>query len=121
MIEAEIDKWVPPQCPLGNPQRVAQCLAFREREPGRLQLRVAVMPGSEGICDAIVDETAHAVYVRVILCYHENKPSRDEDSLNCPVHVYLEQPLNGRTVIDVDTEQALPLFVPSWARSSTPP
>ena len=36
------------------------------------------------------------------------------NSVNCPVHVYLDRPLEGRQVVDVETGAALPLFVPSW-------
>ena len=64
---AWLDKWAP-KCPIGNPQRAFACLAYREREPGRLQLRVAVLPGTEGVCDVIVHEDEDTVYVRVILC-----------------------------------------------------
>jgi hypothetical protein len=109
-----LDKWMP-KCPIGNPQRLCTCLGFREREPGRLQLRMALLPGTEGVCDTIVDEREDAVYVRVIVCYEESDDDEQKDEyLNCPVHVYLEKPLNGRAVIDVDTDRALPLFVPNW-------
>jgi hypothetical protein len=102
------------------------CLGFREREPGRLQLRVPLRIG-EGVCEVVVEEDEHTVFVRVIVCYDENDLDDDREYVNCPTHVYLEQPLNGRTVTDVETEQPLPLFVPSWeakantraARSST--
>jgi hypothetical protein len=61
------------------------------------------------------EEDDDAVYVRVILCWDEDdEDERGVEHVNCPVHVYLEKPLNGRTVIDVDRETALPLFVPDW-------
>ena len=110
---AWLDKWAP-KCPIGNPQRACACLAYREREPGRLQLRVAVLPGTEGVCDVIVHEDEDTVYVWVILCYEETDQDDEErECWDCPVHAYLDQPLNGRTVIDVQTDQALPLFLPS--------
>jgi hypothetical protein len=112
---AWLDKWAP-HCPMRNPQRLCKCLAYREREPGRLQLRVSRLPSTEGICAAIVDEDEDNVYVRVILCY-EGPPGKDDEYVNCPVHVYLEKPLNGRTVIEIDTDRVLPLFVASWERS----
>jgi hypothetical protein len=111
------EKWAP-KCPIGNPQRVGRCLAYREREPGRLQLRVLLLSSTEGICEAIVDEDEDSVKVRVILCYEEGNDA-DPEYIDCPVHVYLEKPLNGRDVIDVDNERALPLYVPSWEVPST--
>jgi hypothetical protein len=111
---AWLDKWAP-KCPIGNPQRVRECQAYREREPGRLQLRVAVLPATEGVCDVIVEEDEDTVRVRVLLCYEDHDDREEErEYWNCPVHAYLESPLNGRTVIDVQTDRALPLFVPSW-------
>ncbi len=101
------------RCPIGLPQRRVACLAYREREPGRLQLRVVVSP-DEGICDAAVEECDDRVYVRVVMCFDENDASETDTLLDCPVHVYLEQPLGDRTVIDALTGEVLPLFVPTW-------
>ena len=69
-IEDHRDRCPPPRCPIGLPQRPCKCIGYREREPGRLQLRI-VMSCDEGICDAIAEETDDRVYVRVILCYDE--------------------------------------------------
>jgi len=109
-----LEKWAP-ECPIGLPQRVAVCLGQREREPGRLQLRVA-MCGGEGICETIVEEAEDTVRVRVLLCYDEERVAEygKREYVNCPVHVYLESPLAGRTVIDVQTDEPVPLFVPDW-------
>ncbi len=108
---AWLETWAP-RCPIGNPQRVAQLVAYREREPGRLQLR-AVIHSTEGVCDVIADEDKETVHVRVLLCY-ELDGHEDGEYLDCPVHVYLEEPLNGRTVIDVDRERELPLYEARW-------
>lgn len=118
------DQWSP-KCPIGNRQRVCACVGYREREPGRLQLRMIVHPLSEGVCEAIVVENDHEILVRVLVCYEEadedNEDNEDNDDyMNCPVHVYLEKPLNGRPVIDVDSGEALPLFVPSFGRAPMP-
>jgi hypothetical protein len=111
-----LDKWAP-SCPIGNPQRVGQLLAYREREPGRLQLRVSMRPGSDGICEAIVEETEETVRVRVLLCFEDRDEYWDDrgcEYWDCPTHAYLDKPLGGRTVIDVDDEKPLPLYSPQW-------
>ena len=110
-----LDRWTSP-CPDGHPQRVAACLGYREREPGRLQLRVALGGCDNGVCDVIVEEDEDAVRVRLLVCYDEDRleDGEDREYTNCPVHVYLDKPLAGRTVIDVETDEPVPLFVPSW-------
>jgi hypothetical protein len=113
-----LEKWAP-ACPIGNPQRLCTLVGYREREPRRLQLRALVRPSIDGICEAIVEEDEHTVHVRVLACSEESDEDDDNREFwNCPVHVHLEKPLNGRKVIDVDSEQALPLFVPTWERDS---
>lgn len=103
------ETWAP-NCPIGNPQRVATLVGYREREPGRLQLRAVLRGNTEGVCDAIVEEDESTVRVRVLLCWEDGAEHfKDRDYVDCPVHVYLEKPLNGRTVIEVDEEQPLPL------------
>jgi hypothetical protein len=108
------ETWAP-RCPIGNPRRPAKLVGHREREPGRLQLRAILRARTEGICHAIVEEDEHEVRVRVLLCWEDSDAHwADRDYMDCPVHVYLETPLNGRTVIAVDDEAPLPLFVPDW-------
>lgn len=110
-----IEKWTSP-CPDGHPQRVAVCLGYREREPGRLQLRVALCAVDNGVCNVIVEEGEDAVRVRMLVCWDEDswEPPEDREYVNCPVHVYLDKPLGERTVIDVKTDKPVQLFVPSW-------
>jgi hypothetical protein len=79
-----------PDSPSATPGRVPGL--HREREPGRPQLRVVVSPDEE-ICDALVEECDDRVYVRVVMCYDERKACTDDSFVNCPVHVYLKQPL----------------------------
>lgn len=109
-----VERWTSP-CPDRRPQRVANCLGHREREPGRLQLRVALTRG-EGVCDVIVEEDQDTVRVRLLVCYDEDclESWADREYTDCPVHVYLDQPLGDRTVIDVQTDEPVPLFVPNW-------
>lgn len=71
--------------------------------------------GTEGDCDVIVEEDEETVRVRVVLCWPDSEDHwNDRDYMDCPVHVYLEKPLDGRKVIWVDDEVELPLFVPDW-------
>jgi hypothetical protein len=110
---AWLEKWAP-TCPIGNPQRVRTCVGYREREPGRLQLRVP-LTSSEGVCEVIVEEHEEKILVRVLVCFEEDEDFEPRpEYVNCPVHVYLDQPLSDRAVIDHESEAALPLFVPQW-------
>ena len=116
---AWLDTWAP-RCPIGNLQRAAHLVGYREREPGRLQLR-AVIRVDEGLCEVIAEEDEESVRVRVLLCYEDtDDPILAREALNWPIHVYLEQPLNGRTVISVDTDEPLPLYVSRWDAQSDP-
>ena len=82
-----------PRCPIGNPQRPAMLVGYREREPGRLQLRAVMRGSTEGVCDAIVEEDENGVRVRVLLCWESGDAHwQDRDYVNCPVHVYLDTP-----------------------------
>jgi hypothetical protein len=54
------------------------------------------------------------VYVRVILCYDEATQGPNVDYTDCPTHVYLEQPLGERAVIDAFTGGQVPPFAPDW-------
>jgi hypothetical protein len=111
---AWLDRWAP-KCPIRNPQRVGRLLGYREREPGRLQLRVAIRPRTDGVCEAIAEESEATVHVRVLLCFEDRDESWDDrEYWDCPVHVYLEKPLGARTVIAVDGNEALPLYAPRW-------
>lgn len=110
------EKWAP-RCPDGNPQRLAHPLGFRERNIGELELRVALCRLDNGVCEVIVDEQDDEVHVRVLVCCNdrdEEHPSRVREYTDCPVRVWLEKPLGQRAVIDVDRDEELPLFTPSW-------
>ncbi len=106
-------KWAP-RCPDGRPSVPRKIIAYREREPGRLQLRVP-LSGDEGVCEVVVEEDEKTVRVRALICYDDDEDeSESHEQVNCPVHVYLDRPLQDRRVIDVETGAVLPLFVPSW-------
>jgi hypothetical protein len=107
-------------CPDGKPQRLGQLLGFRERNVGELELRVVLGPGNGGVCQVIVEERDDEVYVRVLLHW------QDEDhapvhcicrEIDCPVRVWLDQPLGERAVIDVDRDEALPLYEPRYVNN----
>jgi hypothetical protein len=54
--------------------------------------------------------------VRVLLHYHDDDDeasSRDREYLDCPVRVWLERPLGEWAVIDVDSDEELPLYTPA--------
>jgi hypothetical protein len=109
-------KWAP-ACPDGRPQRLCHPLGFRERDEGELELRVALAGEDGGVCHVIVDERKDEVYVRVVVCLHEEDgkaPREPARSTDCPVRVWLEQPLGERVVIDVDSDEELPLFHPAY-------
>lgn len=88
---------------LSHPRRPRPCYRCREREPGRLQLRVVQGLGEEGVCEILVEERANAVEVLVLVC--GEGPS--DDPCDCPHHVYLDSPLGGRLVLDVARDHAL--------------
>ncbi len=115
--ETWLDKWLRP-CPDGKPQRVREALGFRERSIGELELRVALGGGDEhGVCDVIVDEHDDEVLVRVLICYDEHAewvPFAQRTYTDCPVRVWLDKPLGDRAVIDVDSDEELPLFIPAY-------
>jgi hypothetical protein len=106
-------RWAP-RCPDGNPQRVGRILGFRERSLEELELRVVLGGSDLGACHVVVDEHDHEVYVRVLVCLDpdERAERRTRDYLNWPVRVWLDHPLEGRVVIDVDTGEELPLYTP---------
>lgn len=68
-----------------------------EREPGRLQLRVALR-GHEGVCSALFEEGEGDVTVLILVCGEEDP---EDGWTDCPTHIYLDRPLGGRTVRDV--------------------
>jgi hypothetical protein len=70
--------------------------------------------GEHGACQVIVEESDDMVLVRVLVCFDEQAdafpPARE--FVNCPVRVWLDRPLANRTVVDVDSNEELPLFSP---------
>jgi len=116
------EKWAPP-CPDGNPQRLRRALGFWERSCCELELRVALGADDLGVCDVIVDEYEHEVYVRVLVCYDpsDEERRRRRDYMDWPVRTWLDHPLGERAVIDIDSDEELPLFIPLYLNNTIQP
>jgi hypothetical protein len=113
--EKWLEKWAP-ECH----RRVRRALGFCERNVRELELRVPLGGDDAGACRVIVDERDDEVYVRVLVCCRdaddedEDRTSRHREYTDCPVRVWLKQPLGERAVIDVDSDTELPLYVPRY-------
>ncbi len=68
-----------------------------EREPGRLQLRVALRLG-EGVCTVLREECEDSVAVLILVCGDADAGGKVTEG---PVHIYLDRPLGDRAVLDV--------------------
>jgi hypothetical protein len=103
--------------------RLRHPLGFRERSIGELELRVALGGIDQGVCNVIVDERDDEVYVRVFVHIDPSdyEARRDREYVNWPVRVWLDRPLGERAVIDVDTDEELPLFTPAYLNSVRQP
>ena len=85
------------------------CLRCREREPGRLQLRIVLHTDIDEHVDAVgVREVDDRVIVLATVCTSSTAFGRE--ALDVPVHVYLERPLGDRVVIDATTGQSVERF-----------
>ena len=113
-------KWAP-ACPDGNPQRLCHALGFRERNIEELELRVVLGGDDYGVCHVIVDEQETEVYVRVAVCFGGRDGEVSHEYLDCPVRVWLDRPLGDRAVIDVDTDEELPLYTPAYLNNVPQP
>jgi hypothetical protein len=68
----------------------------------------------------MLDERDDEVHVRVLVHREEecdrSRP-RPRPHTDCPVRVWLEQPLGDRLVIDADTDQELLHYVPAYVNN----
>lgn len=104
-----------PACPDGKLQRLCHALGFWERNVRELELRVLLGGDDGGVCQIIVDERDDEVYVRVLVCLgdkDDESPTASREYHDWPARVWLERPLGDRAVIDVDTDEELPLYTP---------
>jgi hypothetical protein len=90
-VNRPAERWVP------HEQRWRACEGHMEREPERLQLRVALR-GRESVCSVLFEEDEESVTVLILVC---GEDSPEAEWVDCPVHIYLERPLGERTVRDV--------------------
>jgi hypothetical protein len=96
---------------LADTRRPRTCFRCREREPGRLQLRVILRPG-ENVCDVLVQENDARVEVLVLVC---GEIEDLNEAIDCPVHVYLSGALGSRLVVDAARDGAtVEPFTPNW-------
>ena len=82
------------------------CLAYREREPGRLQLRIEIT-GREHVDEIVVAEDADTVVVYATIC--TAVAGEQGETGDVPHHVWLEEPLGDRIVFDGTTGERLQL------------
>lgn len=66
----------------------------------------------QAACDVVVHEEANQVTVRLILCRgdYELYPYTAEDR----AHIDLAEPLGARAVIDYETGEQMPFYVPTY-------
>jgi hypothetical protein len=116
------EKW--PACPDGHPLKLRHALGFWERSVRELELRVSLGDDGWGVCQIIVDEREDEVYVRVLL--HRSDDCRGlsltaREYLDWPVRVSLVRPLGERAVIDMDSDNELPLYTPRYLNNVLQP
>jgi hypothetical protein len=80
-------------------------VAHREREPGRLQLRL-VLARDEHVDDIVVDEEDDRVIAFASVCTPTT--GAHPEQMEGPFHVYRERPLGDRTVVDALSGRTLP-------------
>ncbi len=106
-------------CPDGNEQRLCEILGFRLKGADYLQLRVVLRASDNGVCLATVVEEPDHIGVRLLACLTTDeerleRAARDRHETDCPLNVWLDEPLGERVVIDLDTGEELPLFILRW-------
>ena len=104
-VEVEVIGTTPRQI---EPRR---CRGHMEREPGRLQVRFALV-GDEHVDDIVVAEDEQTVVVFCTVC--AAAAGEDGERWEGPWHVYLDAPLGDRTVIDGSTGEPVP-YKNVWA------
>lgn len=116
-----LEKWLP-ECH----RRLGRVLGFWERSVRELELRVVLGGDDRGVSRVILDEQDDEVYVRVLVCCcydddDEDDTPRDREYMDWPVRVWLKRPLGERAVIDVDSDEELPLYTPKYLNNVVQP
>jgi hypothetical protein len=88
-----------------------RCVGYMEREPGRLQVRY-VLRGDEHVDDIVVAEDDSVVVVFATVC--TSVTGEEGELMEGPWHVYLDEPLGDRTVIDGTCGREVP-YKNVWA------
>jgi hypothetical protein len=107
-----LSRWAP-ACPHGHPQRPVPGFAYRDKGGGLVQIRVSVRR-NQNICSVVVQEGIQLVLVRVILCCPGGNWDDCSKPLNCGAKAFLDDDLDGRWVIDVESGESLPPWEPGW-------
>jgi hypothetical protein len=106
----------PRPCPDGDPQRECELIGFRLKAPDLLQLRLALRPDDNGICEVLLDEQPDCVRVRAFACINLRSRRRRFDGgsteMDCPLRVWLSEPLADRPVLDQASGEELWLMLP---------
>jgi hypothetical protein len=76
-----------------------------EREPGRLQLRI-VLRGDEHVDEIVTAEHAKTVVVLATVC--TSALGETGDFCEVPCHVWLDEPLGRREVVDGVSGEVVP-------------
>jgi hypothetical protein len=105
------EAWAPNLDPTLRQLMPRTCVGYREREPRRLQLRF-VIDGNEHMYDIVVNEDDDSVVVHGEVCSPTTGACRDQ--CDVPFHVYLDQPLGERRVVDALSGREIP-YRDVWA------
>ena len=98
-VQAQLGPDVHVNVPGRLPRRLRprRCVGYKEREPGRLQLRY-VLVGDEHLDEIVVAEDDSSVVVYATIC--TSVIAETGEATEGPWHVYLDRPLGDRAVID---------------------
>lgn len=108
-----LTRWAPP-CPYGHPQRPVIGFAHRDKGGGLVEVRVPVRR-NESICAVVVQESLELVLVRVLVCCPGGHWDDCAKPLNRGAKACLEDDLDERWVIDVESGHRLPPWEPGWS------
>jgi hypothetical protein len=107
------DRWLP-YCPAHHPVEPKELLGYTILSPRLLRVEVS-MRGFEDVCDVVVDEGPDLIRVRATACANfHNHPVFRRSALGDPSVITLNEALGDRVVIDYETEEPVPVYVPPY-------